>query len=225
MESHDKPGAKQLTGSPTEGALARGRGPGSGRCRPGNCLHGRDAAVAARTSARTSGPWQALTSVGLEIPAGQVTSPGRGPMAAGKSTLIKTISGIWEPSHGYMVWQGKRGALPHQPGMRRGQASPPCTRIWRVCDNLDIVENMLLGHEVRRNLLLDEVTMEKTAKQDLHDLRVTTVRNIRQPVGSLSAASARPSRWPRRSYWRPGWSSWTSRRRPSGSPRPPWCST
>ena len=55
-----------------------------------------------------------------------------------------------------------------------------------LCDNLDIVENMLLGHEVLRHLLLDEVTMEQTAKQTLTDLRVTTVRNIRQPVGSLS---------------------------------------
>jgi len=45
---------------------------------------------------------------------------------------------------------------------------------------------MLLGHEVRRHLLLDEVTMEQTAKQTLKDLRVVTVRNIRQPVGSLS---------------------------------------
>src|SRR6202034_4058312 len=44
----------------------------------------------------------------------------------------------------------------------------------------------LLGHEVRRHLLLDEVTMEQTAKKTLADLRVTTVRNIRQPVGSLS---------------------------------------
>ena len=51
---------------------------------------------------------------------------------------------------------------------------------------VSIVENMLLGHEVRRHLLLDEVTMETTAKQTLSDLRVTTVRNIRQPVGSLS---------------------------------------
>jgi ABC-type sugar transport system ATPase subunit len=55
-----------------------------------------------------------------------------------------------------------------------------------LCDNLDIVENMLLGHEVRRHLLLDEVSMETTAKQTLSDLRVTTVRNIRQTVGSLS---------------------------------------
>jgi ABC-type sugar transport system ATPase subunit len=55
-----------------------------------------------------------------------------------------------------------------------------------LCDNLDIVANMLLGHEIRRHLLLDEVTMEQMAKKTLSDLRVVTVRNIRQPVGSLS---------------------------------------
>ena len=46
---------------------------------------------------------------------------------------------------------------------------------------------MLLGHEVRaKSGLLDEISMEQTAKKTLADLRVTTVRNIRQPVGSLS---------------------------------------
>ena len=55
-----------------------------------------------------------------------------------------------------------------------------------LCDNLDIVQNMLLGHELLRHGLLDEITMEKTAKQTLADLRVTTVRSVRQLVGSLS---------------------------------------
>ena len=45
---------------------------------------------------------------------------------------------------------------------------------------------MFLGHELQRLGLLDEVNMEMTAKQTLADLRVTTVRSIRQPVGSLS---------------------------------------
>ncbi len=53
---------------------------------------------------------------------------------------------------------------------------------------------MLLGHEVRRHLLLDEVSMESTTKQTLSDLRVTTVRNIRQPSARCPAASARRSR-------------------------------
>jgi ABC-type sugar transport system ATPase subunit len=55
-----------------------------------------------------------------------------------------------------------------------------------LCDNLDIVENMFLGHEELSRHLLDETRMELAAKQTLADLSVTTVRSIRQPVGSLS---------------------------------------
>jgi ABC-type sugar transport system ATPase subunit len=124
------------------------------------------------------GPVQALSGIDLDVPAGQVTAM-VGDNGAGKSTLIKTISGIWEPSHGQIIWQGQRAHF----------KTPRDATVYQdlaLCDNLDIVENMLLGHEVRRRLLLDEVSMETTAKQTLSDLRVTTVRNIRQPVGSLS---------------------------------------
>ena len=55
-----------------------------------------------------------------------------------------------------------------------------------LCDNLDIVQNMFLGHELLTHRLLDETTMEMTAKQTLADLSVTTVSSVRQPVGSLS---------------------------------------
>ena len=54
-----------------------------------------------------------------------------------------------------------------------------------LCDNLDIVQNMFLGRELRRFGLLDETTMELRPR-DARDLSVTTVRSIRQPVGSLS---------------------------------------
>jgi D-xylose transport system ATP-binding protein len=130
------------------------------------------------------GPVQALTDINLDIPAGQVTAL-VGDNGAGKSTLIKTISGIWEPSHGEMIWQGK----PVHFRSPRDATDAGIATVYQdlaLCDNLDIVQNMLLGHEVLRYALLDEITMEKTAKQTLQDLRVTTVRNIRQPVGSLS---------------------------------------
>jgi ABC-type sugar transport system ATPase subunit len=55
-----------------------------------------------------------------------------------------------------------------------------------LCDNLDIVQNMFLGREPRRHLLLDEANMELAAKRTLEELSVTTVRSIRQPVASLS---------------------------------------
>ena len=133
---------------------------------------------------KSFGPVQALTGIDLDIPAGQVTAL-VGDNGAGKSTLIKTISGIWEPSAGHMAWQGRRVHF-RSPRDATDTGIATVYQDLALCDNLDIVENMLLGHEARRHLLLDEVAMEKTAKQTLSDLRVTTVRNIRQLVGSLS---------------------------------------
>ena len=45
---------------------------------------------------------------------------------------------------------------------------------------------MFLGQEQVKHFQLDEIGMEKTAKQTLADLSVVTVRSVRQPVGSLS---------------------------------------
>jgi ABC-type sugar transport system ATPase subunit len=131
------------------------------------------------------GPVSALSDIDLDIPAGQVTAL-VGDNGAGKSTLIKTISGIWEPSHGEMFWQGKHVNF-HSPKDATNTGIATVYQDLALCDNLDIVQNMLLGHEVlSRDGLLDEITMEQTAKRTLSELRVTTVRNIRQPVGSLS---------------------------------------
>ena len=130
------------------------------------------------------GPVQALSGIDLDIPAGQVTAL-VGDNGAGKSTLIKTISGIWEPSHGQIIWQGQQVNF-RSPRDATDTGIATVYQDLALCDNLDIVANMLLGHEIRRHLLLDEVTMEQMAKKTLSDLRVVTVRNIRQPVGSLS---------------------------------------
>jgi len=130
------------------------------------------------------GPVRALTDINLDIPAGQVTAL-VGDNGAGKSTMIKTISGIWEPSGGELIWQGKPAHF-HSPRDATNAGIATVYQDLALCDNLDIVQNMLLGHEVLRAGLLDEIAMEKTAKKTLAELRVTTVRNIRQPVGSLS---------------------------------------
>ncbi len=130
------------------------------------------------------GPVRALTRIDLDIPAGQVTAL-VGDNGAGKSTLIKTVSGIWEPSEGEIVWDGK----PVHFRTPRDATDNGIATVYQdlaLCDNLDIVQNMLLGHEVSKRGLLDEIEMEKTARRTLQEMRVTTVRNIRQPVGSLS---------------------------------------
>src|SRR5580704_10884642 len=170
-----------MTGSPEDGArpAPAGRAP-SGAGQPAD-----GALLQLRGIGKSFGPVNALSGVDLDIPAGQVTAL-VGDNGAGKSTLIKTIAGIWEPSEGQLIWQGHRV---HFRSPRDATAAGIATvyQDLALCDNLDIVQNMLLGHELRnRDGLLDEITMEQTAKRTLSELRVTTVRNIRQPVGSLS---------------------------------------
>jgi ABC-type sugar transport system ATPase subunit len=133
---------------------------------------------------KSFGPVQALTGIDLDIPAGQVTAL-VGDNGAGKSTLIKTIAGIWPPSSGEMLWNGKPVHI-HSPRDATALGIATVYQDLALCDNLDIVANMQLGHEPTRLGLLDEVKMELTAKQTLQDLRVTSVRSIRQLVGSLS---------------------------------------
>jgi ABC-type sugar transport system ATPase subunit len=137
-----------------------------------------------RGVSKTFGPVHALTRVDLDVPAGKVTAL-VGDNGAGKSSLIKTVSGLWEPDEGQILWRGKPVRL-HGPKDAEALGITTIYQDLALCDNLDIVQNMFLGHERLRYGLLDEDSMEIAARQTLEDLRVTTVRSIRQPVASLS---------------------------------------
>ena len=130
------------------------------------------------------GPVTALDSVNLDVPAGEVTAL-VGDNGAGKSTLIKVIAGIHEPDQGEIQWNGKRVHIrtPHD-ATDLGVAT--VYQDLALCDNLDIVANMYLGVELHRHGTLDETPMELKARETLASLSVTSVRSIRQPVGSLS---------------------------------------
>jgi ABC-type sugar transport system ATPase subunit len=130
------------------------------------------------------GPVRALHGIDLDIPPGQVTAI-IGDNGAGKSTLIKCISGIWEPDHGDIIWQGHPVHL-HSPKDATDLGIATVYQDLALCDNLDIVQNMFLGHELTKAWQLDEINMELSAKQTLKDLKVISVRSIRQPVGTLS---------------------------------------
>src|SRR6266566_5807168 len=130
------------------------------------------------------GPVQALTKVDLDLYAGQVTAL-CGDNGAGKSVLTKCIAGIYEIDHGQFFWEGNAVHI----RTPRDSAKLGIETVYQdlaLADNLDIVQNMFLGRERMRSGLLNEDDMERGASKTLADLRVTTVRSIRQPVASLS---------------------------------------
>ncbi len=137
-----------------------------------------------RGVSKVFGAVRALSSVNLKVPAAKVTALA-GDNGAGKSVLIKTISGLWEPTEGQIFWEGQPAHI-HSPNDAEALGITTIYQDLALCDNLDIVQNMFLGHEVMRHGLLDEVSMELDARETLAELHVTTVRSIRQPVASLS---------------------------------------
>ena len=130
------------------------------------------------------GSVQALSGVDMQVPAGKVTAL-IGDNGAGKSSLIKTISGLWPPDDGQILWEGRAVRL-HGPRDAESLGIKTIYQDLALCENLDIVQNMFLGHEPLKHRMLDEATMELKARKTLQDLSVTTVRSIRQPVASLS---------------------------------------
>ena len=137
-----------------------------------------------RGVSKVFGAVQALDNVDLEVRPGKVTALA-GDNGAGKSVTIKTIAGLWEPNGGQILWEG-RPVNVHSPKAAEALGITTIYQDLALCDNLDIVQNMFLGHERLRRGLLDETTMELAARKTLADLHVTTIRSIRQPVASLS---------------------------------------
>jgi len=133
---------------------------------------------------KSFGAVQALADVSLDVPAGQITAL-CGDNGAGKSVLVKCIAGTHEPDHGRIFWDGR----PVRIRSAHDAAALGIETVYQdlaLADNLDIVQNMFLGRERLRHRLLDENDMERAAAETLASLKVTTVRSIRQPVGSLS---------------------------------------
>ena len=137
-----------------------------------------------RGVSKVFGAVRALSDINISVPAQKITAL-TGDNGAGKSVTIKTISGLWEPTDGQILWEGRPVRL-HSPNDAESLGITTIYQDLALCDNLDIVQNMFLGHETLRHGLLDETAMELAARKTLADLHVTTVRSIRQPVASLS---------------------------------------
>ena len=133
---------------------------------------------------KSFGPVQVLHDVGLSVYPGEVTAL-VGDNGAGKSTLVKCVSGIYTIDAGTVTFDGNQVAI-HSPRDAAALGIEVVYQDLALCDNLDIVQNMFLGREKTRGIVLDEPTMEQMAGDTLASLSVRTVKSLRQLVASLS---------------------------------------
>ena len=138
-----------------------------------------------RGISKAFGSVQALDEVDFTVSAGEVMAL-VGDNGAGKSTLIKCVAGIYPIDAGEILFDGKSVHI-HGPKDAARLGIEVVYQDLALCDNLDVVQNMFLGREVRSLLRrLKEAPMEERTAETLRSLSVTTIRSVRQPVASLS---------------------------------------
>jgi len=133
---------------------------------------------------------QALSGVDFEVDAGEVVAL-VGDNGAGKSTLVKAIAGVQLADEGGFFFKGKQVKI-SSPQDATALGIATVYQDLALCDNLDVVANLYLGRELfskglaRAGYFIDETTMEKSALSLLDSLAVTTIKDVREYVGSLS---------------------------------------
>ena len=133
---------------------------------------------------KSFGPVHVLHDVDFAVYPGQVTAL-VGDNGAGKTTLVKCVSGIYSIDSGEVRFEGKPVHI-HGPRDAAALGIEIVYQDLALCDNLDIVQNMFLGREMRSGLVLDEASMERRSRDVLASLSVRTVKSVRQIVSSLS---------------------------------------
>lgn len=114
-----------------------------------------------------------------------------GDNGAGKSSLIKVLSGAVIPDEGTLLLDGKPVTF-RSPLDARRQGIETVYQDLAVAPALDIASNLFLGREIRRPgvlgsvfRMLDKKRMVNEASNYMQDLKIG-IRSMRQPVETLS---------------------------------------
>ncbi|WP_040489897.1 ATP-binding cassette domain-containing protein [Fulvimarina pelagi] len=115
-----------------------------------------------------------------------------GDNGAGKSSLIKAVSGAVVPDEGDIKLNGKPVKFT-SPIEARDAGIETVYQQLALSPALSIADNMFLGREIRKEgflgkylRMLDRAQMEKVAREKLNDLGLMTIQSISQAVETLS---------------------------------------
>ena len=143
-----------------------------------------DPIVEMRTITKNFGPVQALVDVNLRLMPGEVLGL-VGDNSAGKSTLMKILTGAYQRDSGDILIDGEpvRFKSPHE---SRDRGIEMIYQDFALCGNLDVGQNIFLGRwPLRFGLFVDRPRMHRDARAILTRLKVD-VNSVYQKVESLS---------------------------------------
>jgi D-xylose transport system ATP-binding protein len=133
---------------------------------------------------KSFGAVHVLRGIDFDVRPGRVTAL-VGDNGAGKSTLIKGIAGIHAFDEGEYTFEQQPVSVT-SPRDSNALGIEVVYQDLALCDNLDVVQNMFLGREMKKGGLVDSDTMESRAKETLKGLSVRTLKSVRTHVASLS---------------------------------------
>lgn len=133
---------------------------------------------------KTYGPVKALDDVHLRVGRAEIVGL-VGDNAAGKSTLMKILSGAVRPDSGEIYIDGKR-VEHYGPSQARDLGVEMVYQDFALAPNLDVVSNIFLGREITGPLgILKRGSMKAKSKEALASLNVKVVDSD-VPVKRLS---------------------------------------
>ncbi len=139
--------------------------------------------VEMRAISKRFGAVQALRAVDCTLYRGEILGL-VGDNSAGKSTLMKVLSGAYLPDGGEILFDGTRVRF-STPADARTLGIEMVYQDFALCDNMDIAQNIWLGRWPRRGLFVDRGLMDRRAEEVLQRLRVDTP-SVQVHVATLS---------------------------------------
>lgn len=140
-------------------------------------------ALALRAVTKAFGHVIALEDVNLDVWSGEILAI-VGDNGAGKSSLVRTMSGIYRPDAGHIIVDSDEKQF-HSPADARSAGIATVFQELALVEVLDVATNMFLGQLPRRGPFVDRRRIERESREFLDELKVT-VSSVRTQVGMLS---------------------------------------